>query len=177
MSGDQTILAAILAALVATIGYWAARQGQRNDQRASLYAEALDAVDKYMNVPFLVYWRADSTPDTRSRLHDITQERILKMLYYRGLLRLHSPLVAEAYNALVTKTRAESSVYRQRAWKVPVAKDDAEYYQDSPAYDYHNEQEYTLCVEAMRGELSFFSPLSRRRLLRQLAAQQPSVDA
>jgi|tagenome__1003787_1003787.scaffolds.fasta_scaffold17798016_1 hypothetical protein len=90
MSGNQAILGAIIAALVATAGYWTTQRAQRNERRASLYAEALDAVHSYRNLPYVIHWRSSSSPETRFLLTRETQDRIRRMLYYGGLLRLQT---------------------------------------------------------------------------------------
>ncbi|ATO16523.1 hypothetical protein CO540_23950 [Micromonospora sp. WMMA2032] len=166
MSGYQTVLAATIAALAASIGYWVTQRGQRIDRRAKLYAEALDAVHKYRNLPFLVHWRTRSDPDTRSELNRLTQDRVQNMFYFSGLLRLHCPAVAEAYDALVAKTRSQSGPYRQQAWKVPVADSDTEFDQGHPPYDYDTRSEYDACINAMRADLALLPPLRKDRRAR-----------
>ena len=62
------VVAAIIAALVAVVGYAVTQFANRQDRKAKTYAEALAAVTEYQELPYLVLRRAASDAATRAAL-------------------------------------------------------------------------------------------------------------
>ncbi|MFF5288350.1 hypothetical protein [Paractinoplanes globisporus] len=61
-----TVIAAAIAALTAVGGYLSTQLWKRRDEKIRLYADALQAVRRYEELPFRIARRADSLPATRT---------------------------------------------------------------------------------------------------------------
>ena len=118
------VAAAIVAALVAVGGYFAQQRIARRERRHTVYAEALRAVEDYLEAPYLVA-RHDGSATTRQALVQHISEVQSRLNYYCGLLRLHAPKhVHKTYDAYVAVARKEAGAQMTAAWQSkPVKRD------------------------------------------------------
>ncbi len=118
------VAAAIVAALVAVGGYFVQQGIARRERRHTVYAEALRAVEDYLEAPYLVA-RHDGSSASRHALVQHISEVQSRLNYYCGLLRLHAPRrVHEAYDAYVTIAREEAGAQMTAAWRSkPIKRD------------------------------------------------------
>jgi len=119
-----TIIAALLAAAVAVIGYSVQQRAARRAQRASVYAEALRAVEDYLESPYLIH-RRDGTPEHRRQITEHISSIKSRISYSCALLQLHAPQeVANAYEQYVRVAQLEAGPQMTAAWGTdPIAQD------------------------------------------------------
>lgn len=163
------VLTAIIAALIALVGYWITQHQKRRERRAEVFASALEAIREYEQTPYLIRRREGPDATTRARLSEGLSVSAARRRYYEAVLCLDSPLVAEAYEVLLRRTRRQVGPYRSDAWKQPVIVKDEDF-PGSAYYPYDSEEEWDMCLAAMRSELSAFAALRRRGTRRRLAA-------
>lgn len=126
LSGDgiATIVAAIVAAAIAIVGYNRQQSAARKERRATIYSEALRAVEDYLEAPYLVR-RRDGSATSRQNVTTQISEIQSRLSFYCALLEIHAPSeVSNAYANLVGAARAEAGSAMSTAWKQrPIAKD------------------------------------------------------
>lgn len=120
-----TILAGLLAAIVAVGGYaWQQRQS-RADKRAIMYSEALRAVEDYAEAPYIV--RRRSGKDARSTVSAQISEIQSRLAMSCALLEISANRhIAEAYKSLVATTRRVAGAAMSAAWRGPRIRRDSD---------------------------------------------------
>lgn len=146
------MLAAIVAAAAALVGYWLTYVSKRSDSKAETYARALAAVEAYKQLPYRICRRAESTPQVRGNLGSVIGDVQQDLAFYRRFLRLDSEAVGLAYDALVDKVYESGGDFRAEAWRTPPAPEDKDM-NISGAFDYKDDFEQRTCLLAMRREL------------------------
>src|SRR5436853_7906545 len=114
-----TIIAAAIAAAVATFGYVITARAKLVEDRKKTYAEALAAVYAYQELPHRIRRRPDSSPETLRELGTLISDIQRDLDFYKSLLNLDSLELGAAYNALVQTSRDQGKKYRDEAWKQP----------------------------------------------------------
>jgi hypothetical protein len=156
-----TIIAALIAALVATFGYMVAARAKLLEGRRNTYAEALAAVYAYQELPYRIRRRPDSSAATRGELGKAISEVQRDLDFHTSLIRLDSPQLGDAYDALVQASRENGKEYRDNAWEQAPAQGDLA--MGFPEiYMYDDEAEVELCIKRMRQHLRLL-PLSWNR--------------
>src|SRR5690348_8935606 len=121
-----TVIAAIIAAFVATFGYLLNARAKTLEERRKTYAAALASVSSYNELPHRIRRRADSTPTTRGTLGSIISDTQRDVDYYCWLLDLESPEVGDAFRALARTAQLFGKKNRDAAWHAPAATTDIE---------------------------------------------------
>lgn len=112
-----TVVAAALAAAVAVYGYSRQQRAARRDQRAAGYAEALRAVEDYLEAPYLIR-RRDGSPAARRAVTDHISGVQSRIKLHESWLAIHSPAaVKAAYADFVTAARTEAGAQMTAAWR------------------------------------------------------------
>jgi hypothetical protein len=159
-----TVLAAFVAASVATFGYLTGNRSKRNENTATLFAAALDAVDEYKNLPYRIRRRTKSDPEVRAELGSRISDSQQKIRYYIGLLELEGPCVAQAYRELADSVWRKCKTHRESAWRSdPITEDGDMAFAES--YNYRDGQARARCLIAMLDRLGRNSAAARRALL------------
>jgi hypothetical protein len=173
---EVTLITGIAATIAALTGYWITQHTNRREQRSRVFAEALQAISEYQELPYLIRHRANESEATRSDLTQRISAVFGKISYYQALLQLESRVVGDAYETLFERTRKQGGPHRKDAWEsAPLSKD--EQVPGSAYYIYDNEPELRHCIASMRRELTPWAALIRartRREHRQLAAERPT---
>ncbi len=147
-----TIIAALVAAAVATLGYVITARAKLLEDRRKTFAVALTAVHAYQELPYRIRRRPDSTTATRAALGTTISDIQRDLDFHRRLLELDSPKLGRAYYALVQKSRAVGKSYRDRAWEhLPAGEDKAISFPEE--YRYDDEEQVAFCLEQMRRHL------------------------
>lgn len=116
--------AALIAAFVAVVGYAIQQKAGRREQRATIYAQALQAVEDYCEGPYRIR-RRDGSAATRQHLTESLSDIKSRINFHQGWLSIHaSAELAAAYTALVTAAQSEAGVQMTAAWKSPPTKKD-----------------------------------------------------
>ena len=120
----MTIIAALIAALVAVTGYMLTQAQARRERRAREFAEALAVVEEYLEAPYCIRRRQAATPEARDALANALSNLQARIARHRSWLRVEAPPVAEAYDALIAAARSEAGVQMTEAWNsAPLASD------------------------------------------------------
>ncbi|AIA06567.1 hypothetical protein [Streptomyces noursei] len=152
---------ACLTALVALVGYWVTQHIKRRETKSQMYAQALQVIHDYQELPYLICHRADSEPATRSALAKQISDVFARLHLYQTLLALDSPVVSDAYIKLFSHTRRQGGPHRHQAWNTPPAAADSDMTR-SAHYYYDNVAQLEACLLAMRRELRPWGWTQRR---------------
>lgn len=127
--GDvATLAAAIVAALVAAgVAVWGYRVQQghaRAERRAAMYAEALRAVEDYLEGPYRIR-RRDGSRAQRAQITTWLSDVKSRINYHRALMDLHAPkAVGQYYDDFVGAAQREAGPQMTEAWSAkPTAAD------------------------------------------------------
>jgi hypothetical protein len=146
--------AALVAAVVAVLGYRAQQGHARDERRAAMYAEALRAVEDYLEGPYRIR-RRDGSPEQRAQITTWLSDVKSRISYHRALMDLHAPGgVGQYYDDFVLTAQREAGPQMTAAWSEPPTVDDADVPLGS-AYDRSgSDRARRRVVDAMRAELS-----------------------
>ncbi len=120
------IIAALIAALVAVAGYMLTQAWARRERRAKAFADALAAVEEYLEAPYRIRRRQGSTPEVRSALTAALSDLQARIALHRAWLQVEAPAVGHAYDDLVTAARAEAGTQMADAWNATPLTNDTE---------------------------------------------------
>jgi hypothetical protein len=120
-----TIWAALIGALVIVAGYYVTQAQALRERRAKVFAEALAAVEDYMETPYRIRRRPRSDVDTRERVTSAISDIQSRIAFHEAWLRVETPTVAAEYSQLVRAARAEAGANMTVAWAAPLLDTDA----------------------------------------------------
>jgi hypothetical protein len=146
------IIAALVAAAVATFGYATTARAKLLEDRRKTYAAALAAVSDYQELPYRIRRRPDSDAATRAALGTIISDIQRDLDFHSQLLELDSPRLGREYRALVEKSRRIGKPARDDAWAQPPALEDKAM-SFAEKYQYEDEDQWKGCREQMREQL------------------------
>ena len=163
MSGESwvALTTGIIAALVGIVGFLLNQVANRRERKSKIYAEALEAVQEYAELPFRVRRRASEDGPTRAALGDRISDLHAKLTFYRRWLQIDSDEVSSAYEDFVDKTTTACRGYWSAAWKEPILTEDKQAPLMDARYVAKFDDELKLCLSAMRHELSSWASVSR----------------
>jgi len=121
-----TIIAAAIAAVVAVAGYVLTQAWARRERRAKAFADALAAVEDYLEAPYRIRRRQASTPEARATLTSALSDLQARMALHGAWLEVEAAAVAEAYEALVSAARTEAGTQMTDAWNSAPLTSDAD---------------------------------------------------
>ncbi len=147
-----TIIAALVAAVVATFGYVITARAKLLEERRKTYAAALAAVCDYQELPYRIRRRPDSSAATRAALGIIISDVQRDLDFHDQLLELDSPKLGLAYRALVEKSRRIGEPHRDEAWARPPANEDKAM-SFPEEYRYEDDDQWDFCRQRMREQL------------------------
>ena len=113
------LLAAILAASVAMSRYQKQKRTDRQDRMADVYAHALQAVQDYIEAPYMVLRRED-TPAGNAGVSRRISEIQSRVDFSRAWMDIRAPgEVRELFDTLVRTVRREVGPQITEAWRAP----------------------------------------------------------
>lgn len=112
----STVIAALIAALVAVGGYVLTQAQARRERRAREFADALAAVEEYLEAPYRIRRRQAATAETRETLSTSLSDLQTRIALHRAWLQVEAPAVARAYDALLSAARTEAGTQMTDAW-------------------------------------------------------------
>src|SRR3954447_13951203 len=118
--------AVIATVLVALTGHWVTQHANRRERRSKVYAEALEALARYQELPYRILRRENDSGSTRAEMSRAVSDAQASLEYYRTLLRVESPEVGSAYARLVATTKREGGPFRDEAWTAPAMSSDTQ---------------------------------------------------
>jgi hypothetical protein len=122
--GGATLLAALLAAAVVVVGYFVQQGIARATARGQLYADALRAVNDYLEAQYLVKRHDGSSTVRWDIIRHLSDVQSRLMYYQSALVQLAPTAVAEAYAAYVAAARTEAGEQMKIGWAAPPIKRD-----------------------------------------------------
>jgi hypothetical protein len=124
------ITAALIAAIVAIVGYLVTQTQIRRDRKAREFADALAALCNYVQLPYSIYLRrlaipkighGDALAEALAEAHNDVNKRMNEvwshMHFSQIWLQVESRDVGRKYEELVTEARRDGPESRQRAWE------------------------------------------------------------
>lgn len=182
MHVDSTVLAASLASAVALVGYMGSQRLQRVERRAQVFAQAMRAVDQVQELPYLVWRRADSSPETVQRLGEQQSALLQEVRYFVNLLRIENGEVAKVFHLLARRVRRQMHANRRVAWEDPLI-GSGRHLAEHPPFQIDVGPELKLCIDAMQAANSWapwlrYPGIRRRRKTLELRDNmgEPSAD-
>lgn len=112
----STISAALIAALVAVAGYGLTQAWARRERRAKAFADALAAIEEYLEAPYRIRRRPGTTSEIRAALAAALSDLQARIAHHRAWLQVEAPAIGQAYDALVSAARAEAGIQMTEAW-------------------------------------------------------------
>ena len=122
--------AALIAAIVAIVGYLVTQTQIRRDRKAREFADALAALCDYVQLPYSIYLRrlaipkigpGDALAKALAEAHSEVNKRMNEvwshMHFSQIWLQVESQDVGQKYEKLVTEARRDGPKSRQRAWE------------------------------------------------------------
>lgn len=146
------LLVAVVAAMTALVGYLLNGAAGRRMERMRRYADALDAVERYRQLPYTVRRRHNETAEIRDEMARMIADVQVALAFHRRWLRLDAEELGEAYDALVNKIQIKNKDYRKDALAMPPASKDVEI-DISPGYRFGEDDERAECLRRMRKHL------------------------
>jgi hypothetical protein len=119
-----TLLVGIIAATIAVKTYKTQQKETRRQQKAISYAEAVRAVEDYMEGPYRIL-RKDGSSRARREITQHISDVKSRISFYTGWMAIHgTSAVRAAYDAYVTAAQREAGPQMTDAWDLkPVKKD------------------------------------------------------
>jgi hypothetical protein len=159
-AATATLIAALIAGVIAAVGIWI--NGLRGDRthRRELYARGLAATLAYREFPYAIRRRrADVHGEERVRLSEALREVQQELAYCESWLRTErSDRVAAEYRALVVQTREIAGGYMHEAWISPPL--EADEGMNIPDIDYSPLEAFERAfLAAARDDLSWWSEI------------------
>lgn len=119
-----TLIVGVVAAVVAVRAYKTQQQEGRRQQRASFYADAIQAVEDYMECPYRIL-RRDGSPEARREITQHINDVKSRISFYTGWMAIQgTEKVRVAYDAFVMAAQQEAGPQMTAAWdSKPIKKD------------------------------------------------------
>jgi hypothetical protein len=147
------LVVAVIAAATALSGYLINSAAGRRTDRARRYAEALDAIERYRQLPYSFLRLHNGTTEMRIELARMLGEVQVSLALYRRWLALESPELGAAYDAVVDKIREQNSGFRRDALSRPIADEDLAIEIDRP-YKFDDRPQRAELLRIMRKHLA-----------------------
>jgi hypothetical protein len=109
------LLVPVVAGSFLLAGYLLNQVWARNERRAKAFADALAAIESYLEMPYRVRRRPASNSETRATLTNQMSDIKAHIAFHQAWLQVEAPRVADAYDALVRAAQEEGAGPRQSA--------------------------------------------------------------
>lgn len=180
-AGWATIVAALIAFTGVGVGVLINQHANRVERRTKVYAESLRALRDYRELPYLIWRRANSTPDTVAELGRTQSSTLSNVRFYLNWFEIESPVVARAYRLLYELLKQNYHINKSYAWNHALVKQTKKDFGQNPAGFAElpdDAPEVILCVEAMRQDIRLHVRRAvRKGLLQELATRERDHEA
>ncbi|MEU5523556.1 hypothetical protein ABZ759_23595 [Streptomyces sp. NPDC047860] len=149
--------AALIVPCIALVGafltYVLNQRAARRERRAQTFAEALTAVEEYLEMPYRIRRRPDSSAAVRQQLTDEVSGLLARMAFHQAWLQIEASAVAGPYSSLVAAARAEAGAQMSLAWQQqPITTDSGMNLGTAYSRERSNAAR-AVCIEVMRRRL------------------------
>ena len=115
--GLATLIAAGIAAVVVVIGYFVQQAIKRANERAEMYARAMQAIEDYVEAPYVIR-RRDGSASARLSITRHLSEVQSRIRYFESAMFQDAPTaLSDAYAHLVSEARSEAGTQMTHAWR------------------------------------------------------------
>ena len=115
------------AVVIAALTYWQAQQQGRRERRAKAFAEALQAVEEYMEGPYRIRRRPDEDEAGRWQITESLSAVKARVSFHQAWLQTEGlDEVCDAYESLVRASLVEAGPAMTAAWESAGVRRDAE---------------------------------------------------
>lgn len=111
------VIAALIAAAAILIGYLVNQVANRRVEKTKVFAQAIEAVADYQEMPYRIRRRPASDAASRLTLSERVSDIQKRIDFHRAWLGIESTAVGEGYEALVAAVRREAGEHMKSAWK------------------------------------------------------------
>ncbi|MCC3654028.1 hypothetical protein LIX60_21685 [Streptomyces sp. S07_1.15] len=137
----------------AVLTYVLNQRAARRERRAKTFAEALTAVEEYLEMPYRVRRRPESSAAVRQQLTDEVSGLLARMAFHQAWLQIEASSVAGPYATLVATARAEAGAQMSLAWQQPPITTDSGMNLGSAHPRDRSNRARAACIEVMRRKL------------------------
>jgi hypothetical protein len=141
----STLSGSVVAAFTALVGYLLNGAAGRRMERMRRYADALDAVERYRQLPYTLRRRHNETAEMRDEMARLIADVQVALAFHRRWLRLEAEELGDAYDKLVDKIQIKNKGYRKDALALPPAGKDVDI-NVSPGYQFDEDDERDECL-------------------------------
>jgi hypothetical protein len=152
----MTVVAALIAAVVAVAGYMLTQAQARRERRAKEFAQALAAVEEYLEAPYRIRRRQSATPEARDALTNALSDLQARITHHRAWLYVEAPAVAQAYDAFVAAARSEAGAQMTEAWNTAPLTSDSDMNLKVAYQHPSSDAERAKVIAAMRQNLRYW---------------------
>ncbi|KND26587.1 hypothetical protein [Streptomyces stelliscabiei] len=151
--------AALIVPFIALFGafltYALNQRAVRKERRAKTFAEALTAVEEYLEMPYRIRRRPKSSSTVRQQLTDEVSGLLARMAFHQAWLQIEASAVAGPYATLVATAtaRAEAGAQMRLAWDQPPITTDSGMNLGVPYPRDRSNAARAECIEVMRSHL------------------------
>ncbi|MDH6432004.1 hypothetical protein M2158_000481 [Streptomyces sp. SAI-144] len=149
--------AALIVSFIALFGafltYALNQRAVHREHRAETFAEALTAVEEYLEMPYRVRRRPKSASAVRQQLTDEVSGLLARMAFHQAWLQIEASAVAGPYATLVATARAEAGAQMSLAWQQPPISTDSGLNLGVPYSRDRSNAARATCIEVMRRHL------------------------
>ncbi|MEU2542350.1 MULTISPECIES: hypothetical protein [Streptomyces] len=142
-----------IALLGAFLTYALNQRAVRRERRAKTFAEALTAVEEYLEMPYRIRRRSESSSAVRQQLTDEVSSLLARMAFHQAWLQIEATTVAGPYATLVATARAEAGAQMSLAWQQPPITTDSGMNLGIPYPRDRSNAARAACIEVMRQHL------------------------
>ncbi|WP_225891337.1 hypothetical protein [Streptomyces dioscori] len=147
------LIVPFIAVFGAFLTYALNQRAVRRERRAKTFAEALTAVEEYLEMPYRIRRRPESSAQVRQELTDEVSSLLARMAFHQAWLQIEASSVAGPYATLVSTARAEAGAQMSLAWQQPpLTSDDSMNLGSAYPRDRSNGARAS-CIDAMRRHL------------------------
>lgn len=145
--------AAAIAAVVAVKAYKGQQKEGRRQQRATFYAEAVRAVEDYLEAPYRIR-RRDGSAAARRELTQHVSDVKSRISFYTAWMAIHgTDAVASSYDAFVRAAQSEAGQQMTAAWHTRPTKKDRDVPIGSPLPRASSDAARATVLTAMEADL------------------------
>ncbi len=121
------VIAAVVSATVVFVGHWVTGRREEIFRRRDLFAKAFQATVSYRELAYAIRRRRhDEAAAERVRLSEVIRGVQEQLAFHAAWIKIESPRVAQAYDALVTETRRLAGGYMRDGWNAPAPTEDTQ---------------------------------------------------
>ncbi|MFK0154677.1 hypothetical protein ACIQVK_21700 [Streptomyces sp. NPDC090493] len=124
-SQTTALIVPFIAVFGAFLTYALNQRAVRREHQAKTFAEALTAVEEYLEMPYRIRRRPASSDLVRQQLTDEVSGLLARMAFHQAWLQIEASSVAGPYATLVATARAEAGAQMSLAWQqLPIRTDE-----------------------------------------------------